>query len=114
MHLRPHHLLDIVTEYGAGTTFEPHPYGHAVHTCAEVVLNDLDTEVQFVVAADFICAPCVHLVDGVCDDVVDLSAASWPICRCRKETRSPSANSCRSSAGGFPVCRRSALIRAVP
>jgi hypothetical protein len=42
MLLRPHHLLDIITEYGAGTAFVPHPYGHAVHTCAEMVLNDLD------------------------------------------------------------------------
>ncbi len=71
MLLRPHHLLDIITEYGAGTTFAPHPYGHAVHTCAEIVLNDLDIPIEFIIAADFICAPCVHLVDGVCDDVVD-------------------------------------------
>ena len=26
MKLRPHHLLDIITEYGAGGQFEPHPY----------------------------------------------------------------------------------------
>jgi hypothetical protein len=70
MTLRPHHLLDIVTAFGAGARFEPHPFGHAVHTCAEIVLNDLDTEVQFVVGADFICEPCVHLVRGRCDDVL--------------------------------------------
>ncbi len=70
MTLRPHHLLDIITAYGAGAEFKPHPYGHAVHTCAEIVLNDLDTEVEFLVGADFICQPCIHLVEGRCDDVV--------------------------------------------
>ena len=70
MMLRPHHLLDIVTAFGAGARFEPHPYGHAVHTCAEIVLNDLDTKVRFVVGADFICEPCVHLVGGRCDDLL--------------------------------------------
>ncbi len=71
MKLRPHHLLDIVTEYGAAHAFEPHPYGHAVHLCAEIVLNDLDTPVEFVAAADFICAPCIHLHEGRCDDVLE-------------------------------------------
>ncbi len=70
MRLRPHHLLDIITAYGAGAEFKPHPYGHAVHTCAAIVLNDLDTEVEFIVGADFICEPCIHLVEGRCDDVV--------------------------------------------
>ena len=70
MTLRPHHLLDIITAYGAGAEFKPHPYGHAVHTCAEIVLNDLDTEVEFIIGADFICEPCIHLVEGRCDDVV--------------------------------------------
>jgi hypothetical protein len=70
MKLRPHHLLDIVTQHGAGGEFGPHPYGHAVHTCAEIVLNDPGTEVEFVVGADFICEPCTHLVDGLCDDVL--------------------------------------------
>lgn len=70
MKLRPHHLLDIVTQHGAGAEFKPHPYGHAVHTCAEIVLSDLGTEVEFVVGADFICEPCTHLIDGRCDDAL--------------------------------------------
>jgi len=70
MTLRPHHLLDIITAYGAGAEFRPHPYGHAVHTCADIVLSDLDTEVEFIVGADFICEPCIHLVEGRCDDAV--------------------------------------------
>ncbi len=71
MEIRPHHLLDIISSFGAGSEFKPAvAYGHAVHTCAEIVLGDLDTPLEFVAAADFICAPCIHLVDGVCDDTV--------------------------------------------
>jgi hypothetical protein len=71
MKLRPHHLIDIVTKYGHGTAFVPHPYGHAVHTIAERVLNDPDLEVAFVLAADDICAPCRYLrPDGRCEDIL--------------------------------------------
>jgi hypothetical protein len=70
MRLRPHHLLDIITQYGAGVPFHPHPYGHAVHTVAEAVLADPDVTIEFVVGADDICAPCKHLIEGRCDDVL--------------------------------------------
>ncbi|MEA3401429.1 MAG: DUF1284 domain-containing protein [Armatimonadota bacterium] len=70
MRARPHHLIDIVTQYGAGRAFGPHDYGHAVHTVAERVISDPDVAVEFVVDADDICAPCVHLVEGRCDDVL--------------------------------------------
>jgi hypothetical protein len=70
MTLRPHHLIDIVTSFGHGQTFTPHPYGHALHTVAEAVTGNLAIEVEFVIAADDICAPCVHLLPGGrCDDV---------------------------------------------
>ena len=46
MEIRPHHLLDIISSHGAGHEFKPAAYGHAVHTCAEIVLNDLDTPVS--------------------------------------------------------------------
>lgn len=70
MRARPHHLIDIITQYGAGRPFRPHEYGHAVHTVAERVISQPDVAVEFVVDADDICAPCVHLVDGRCDDVL--------------------------------------------
>lgn len=70
MTLRPHHLLDIITHFGEGGAFAPHPYGHAVHTVAEAVLADPEIEVEFVIAADDICRPCIHLQpDGSCDDL---------------------------------------------
>lgn len=70
MKLRPHHLLDIVTSYGVGDEFVPSPYGHAVHTCADIVLDEPETLIRLVAAADFICEPCIHLVNGRCEDVV--------------------------------------------
>jgi len=70
MRLRPHHLLDIITQHGAGLPFKPSPYGHAVHTVAETVMADPDVAIEFVVGADDICAPCKHLIEGRCDDVL--------------------------------------------
>ena len=71
MKLRPHHLIDIVSDYGHGIKFRPHPYGHALHTVAEQVVSDPDIEVKFVLAADEICFPCKHLrADGQCEDVL--------------------------------------------
>lgn len=67
MRLRPHHLLDIVTDYGHGVEFKPHPYGHAVHTVAAQVVANPGSQVRFVLAADEICCPCRHLrSDGQC------------------------------------------------
>jgi hypothetical protein len=69
--MRPHHLLDIINQFGHGQSFEPHPYGHAVHLVAEAALKDLDLKVRFVAAADEICSPCIHLqANGQCDDLV--------------------------------------------
>jgi hypothetical protein len=77
--LRPHHLIDIVCDYGHGVAFEPHPYGHAVHTIAAKVIDDPDIEVEFVLAADDICSPCRHLrADGQCEDVLSQLAEPVP------------------------------------
>lgn len=70
MRARPHHLIDIITQYGAGQPFEPCDYGHAVHSVAARVIGDPDTVIEFGVGADDICAPCKHLVGGRCDDRV--------------------------------------------
>ena len=71
LELRPHHLLDVISDYGRGIRYQPHEYGHALHTVAEQVLGQLDQEVTFVVAADAICQGCRHLqADRQCDDVL--------------------------------------------
>jgi len=72
--IKPHHFVDILTSYGAGTvSSEPHPYGHAVHTVAGHILAQRDVELVMELDADDICAPCCHNVDGICDDIIDTS-----------------------------------------
>ena len=72
--IKPHHLVDIIASYGAGhTVFEPHPYGHAVHTVATRLLRDRNAPLEMELGADDICAPCVHNIDGLCDDTIDIS-----------------------------------------
>ena len=72
--IKPHHFVDVVTSIGRGQReFEPHPYGHAVHTVSRRLLLDPDTLLEMELGADDICAPCVHNVDGLCDDTIDTS-----------------------------------------
>ncbi len=78
MKLRPHHILDILRDYGNGRIFTPHPYGHALHIVAPKLLSHLDIAVELVLGADDICQPCQHLqADDQCDDV--LSQLEQPI-----------------------------------
>jgi hypothetical protein len=70
--LRPHHLLDILRDYGYGIRYEPHEYGHALHTVAGKIFTDPDREIVLVVAADDVCRPCRHLrPGGQCDDTME-------------------------------------------
>ena len=71
MKLRPHHVLDIISGYGHAVKFKPHPYGHAVHSVAQIILSDTKLKVEFIAGADEICQPCKHLTsNGLCDDVL--------------------------------------------
>ena len=72
--IKPHHFIDIIRSFGQGTTsFEPHPYGHAVHSVAERLWRERDAMLEMELGADDICAPCVHNIDGLCDDGIDTS-----------------------------------------
>jgi len=72
--IKPHHFIDIITAYGDGQTrFEPHPYGHAVHSVAEQVLAKPDTVLRMELGADDICVPCMHNERGQCQDTIDTS-----------------------------------------
>ena len=73
IHVKPHHFVDIITGFGAGARFEPHPYGHAVHTVAECILGDRDVLLEMELGADDICKPCIHNINGLCDDMIDTS-----------------------------------------
>lgn len=71
--IKPHHFVDIITSFGDGEIFEPHPYGHAVHTVAARILQDRNILLEMELGADDICAPCKHNIDGICDDTIDTS-----------------------------------------
>ncbi len=70
--LRPHHVLDIIRNYGHFEKFTPHPYGHAQHLISQKLVSDLNTPIQFIIGSDDICTPCIHLLpNGLCDDVLN-------------------------------------------
>ena len=73
--IKPHHFIDILTACGAGRrTWQPMPeYGHAQHIVAQRLMHDRDVTLEMCSGADDICAPCVHNIDGCCDDRIDTS-----------------------------------------
>lgn len=72
--IKPHHFVDIIVSFGeCKRSFEPHPYGHAVHTVSMRILEDRDIELVIENGADDICAPCKHNIGGICDDRIDTS-----------------------------------------
>ena len=71
MKLRPHHIIDIVTDYGNNVHYEPHPYGHSQHLVAPKLLSDLAVKFTLVLEADDICKGCTNLMDDrKCRDVL--------------------------------------------
>ncbi|MBN1998750.1 hypothetical protein JW935_14420 [candidate division KSB1 bacterium] len=71
MRLRPHHILDIISDLGQGINYQPHPYGHSLHIVAPRLLSHLDLQIKLVLEADDICQGCMHLLtDGKCEDVL--------------------------------------------
>jgi hypothetical protein len=71
MQLRPHHIIDIITDRGNNVQYEPHPYGHAQHIVAPKLLSNLDLNIKLVLETDDICTGCKHLLpDRKCKDVL--------------------------------------------
>ena len=72
--IKPHHFVDIITSFGRGAReFQPHPYGHAVHTVSQQVLEDPGVLLEIELGIDTICLPCKHNVSGTCQDTIDTS-----------------------------------------
>ena len=71
LHIRPHHLIDIIRNIGQGRPVVPHPYRHAQHTITQAILAGTEREIRFVIGADDLCKPCIHLTaDGMCEDIL--------------------------------------------
>jgi len=71
LHIRPHHLIDIIRNIGQGRPVAPHPYGHEQHTITRNILAGTEREVSFVNGADDLCKPCIHLTaEGICEDIL--------------------------------------------
>ena len=72
--IKPHHFVDILTQYGGGTrTWLPSDYGHALHVVAERLLKEQGVILEMCSGADDICTPCIHNINGSCDDRIDTS-----------------------------------------
>jgi hypothetical protein len=72
--VKPHHFVDIITSFANGQrTFQPHPYEHAVHTVSQRILNNHDILLEIELGMDDICRPCIHNINGSCDDIIDTS-----------------------------------------
>ena len=70
--IKPHHFVDIVSDYGFGRdVLTPHPYGHALHLVTQQVIEHPEARLVIELGADDICRPCQHNVDGACDDTIN-------------------------------------------
>jgi len=69
--IRPHHLTDILSNYGRGSKFDvPARSGQQMHIVAPAILSNIDIKAKFVVGADDICKGCKFLNDkGECTRV---------------------------------------------
>lgn len=72
--IKPHHFIDIITSFSADRIIlEPHDYGHNVHSISKTILENRDTLLEIDLSTDEICKPCIHNIDGICDDILDIS-----------------------------------------
>jgi len=69
--VKPHHFVDIIAGYGVGqVASEPNDYHNDVPGVTAAVLGDPGVMLRIESGADDICKPCVHNVNGSCDDTL--------------------------------------------
>ena len=74
MNIKPHHFIDIITSFSAERVIlEPHVYHHNVHSISKTILENRNTLLEIDLSADDICKPCIHNIDEICDDILDIS-----------------------------------------
>lgn len=72
MNMKPHHFIDIIKLHGAGyTTFTPdEKTGHSFYKVGNEILLSPETELNFTLDCDDICATCKFKSGTVCIDGV--------------------------------------------
>jgi len=71
--VKPHHFIDILADFGNKDMLNPHEYGHAQHIAAKRIFAGQNVMLSIELGADYICAPCRHNINGICDDIIDTS-----------------------------------------
>ena len=70
--IKPHHFIDIITSFAVDKVLlEPHPYGHNVYSVSKKILTDRNVVLEIELHDDDICSPCIHNINGICDDTID-------------------------------------------
>jgi len=70
MKIRIHHFYDIIRDFGSGKEIKPHLYKHSYHKVAELIKSNPDLKIEIVIGADAVCNGCIHLNNGLCDDII--------------------------------------------
>jgi hypothetical protein len=65
--IRPHHLLDIIRDFGNDVKREQHPWGASVVSVTQIILSDINQKVEFVMGVDSICTTCSKLNGHICE-----------------------------------------------
>lgn len=65
--MRPHHLLDILRDYGNDRVRGAHPWGASLSNVTSTVLSDPEHEIEFVLNVDSICETCSKLNAHICE-----------------------------------------------
>ena len=72
--IKPHHFIDIISSFSADRVIlKPHYYYHNVHSISKTILENRNTLLEIDLGTDDICKPCIHNINGICDDMLDIS-----------------------------------------
>lgn len=65
--IKPHHLLDIIRDFGNEVKRETHPWGASLTSVTHSILLNINQEVEFVLGLDSICKTCSKLNGDICE-----------------------------------------------
>ena len=65
--IRPHHLLDIIRDFGNQVEVAEHPWGASLTSVTQEILGGINQKVEFVMGVDAICETCSQLKGEICE-----------------------------------------------